>query len=315
MMYIYRLLRFRLQLKRRFQPTSQLYLISVICIILIAAAVIWKFHLLNVLGPSIRKCTPFKEDSKAKINIGIVTFQFNSSNSSKKGMDSKTRITSSFGRRNHAAYATYQGYRIVREDTFPINLNLKNFAIVWAKVDVLRKNLRDFDWLVWIDSDVLIMNFKQRLETFIPRNSDTDIIISGNRRGINAGIFFWRNSPSGHESLDKWAKLASSETDEQKNLAFLIETEPNVAKRTRILPLCAFNSYLILNTLTTRYEYGDFAVHFAGSAWKLQEQIQTEYGWNLFAHFSELAGHDGITLKKWLGWRNPIKLLQIPWRP
>lgn len=315
MMFAYHLLRFPLHLRRRFHPTQQLFIISVICIIPITVVIIWKLHLLNILGPFIRKCTPFEGDNESKMNIGIITFQLNLSNSSQNSTNSKTTITGSFSRRNHAAYTTYQRYRIIREDAFPINLNLKHYTIVWAKVDVLKKHLRDFDWLVWIDSDVLIMNFKQRLETFIPRHSDIDIVITADMSGINAGILFWRNSPSGHEILDKWAKMASSDRDEQKELAILIETEPNIAERTRILPLCAFNSYLILNTLTTRYEYGDFAVHFAGSAWKLQEQIQNDYGWNLFAHFSDLAGNDGVTLNKWLGWRNLIKLLQLPWRP
>lgn len=258
---------------------------------------------------------PLEDGIKSKVNIGIVTFQLNSSNSSKNGTSSKTRITGPISKQNHAAYANYHGYRIIREDAIPINPKLKEFGIVWAKVDVLRKHLRDFHWLLWIDSDVLIMNFKQRLEAFIPTSNDIDIIISSDRRGINAGIFLWRNSESGRAILERWAQLVSSDADEQEKLAFLIETEPNITKRTRIVPLCAFNSYLTSNTLTTRYEYGDFAVHFAGSAWKLQEEIQNVYGWNLFVHFSDLAGNDGITWKKWLSWRNILKLIDLPWRP
>lgn len=319
MLFIRPLLRLLLRIGRCLKSMRQrlllLLLISVVCVIFIIATIIWKFHLLNILGPFIRKCTPLKDGFESKINIGIVTFQVNSSNSSKNGTSSKARITGSFSKRNHAAYANYHGYKIIREDAFPINQNLKQFGIVWAKVDVLRKYLRDFHWLLWIDSDVLIMNFKQRLETFIPTDSDIDIVISSDRGGINAGIFLWRNSESGHAILEKWAQLASSDVDEQEKLAFLVETEPKITKRTRIVPLCAFNSYLTSNTLTTRYEYGDFAVHFAGSAWKLQEQIQNVHGWNLFAHFHDLAGNDGITLKKWLSWRNLLKLLQLPWRP
>ncbi len=315
MVFIYQLPRFRLLFRQRFQPLKRSFLLSFICTILATSIIIWRLHLLNIFGSSIRRCVPVENGIKSNANIAIVTFHFNSSNSSEKHRDSKARITGPFSRRNHAAYAKYQGYKLIREDTFSINPNLGKFALVWAKVDVLKKHLHDFDWLVWIDSDLLIMNFKIRLETFIPRNDDIDIVITSDKNGINAGIFFWRNSPSGHETLDKWAKLASSNAHEQKQLAFLIATEPTIAKRTRILPLCAVNSYLTANSLTTRYEYGDFGIHFAGSAWGLQKHVSVEYGWNLFGYFSDLAGDDGITLKKWLEWRNLAKLLQLPWRP
>jgi hypothetical protein len=315
MRLIYQLLRLGLARARRFRSAKLYFILSVICTLSATVIIIWKLHLLNIVGTLIRSCVPSEYGIQSKLNIGIVTFHFDSSNSSAADIDSKARVTGPFTKRNHAAYATYQVYKLIREDNFSINPNLGQFGSVWAKVDVLKKHLNNFDWLVWIDSDLLIMNFKRRLETFIPRNSDIDIVITSDKGGLNAGIFLWRNSSSGHEILNRWANLASSNTDEQKQLASLIRTEATIARRTRILPLCAFNSYLTANHLTTRYEYGDFAVHFAGSAWALQKYVRTEYGWNLFAYFSDLAGDDGVTLKKWLGWRNVVKLLQLPWRP
>jgi hypothetical protein len=230
-------------------------------------------------------------------------------------MNSKESVTKSFSKRNHAAYAAYHAYQIIREDNFMKNSTLGKFSSVWAKLDVLKKHLIMFDWLVWIDSDLLIMNFNIRLETFLPRNMDIDLVITADESGINAGLFLWRNSPSGHNLLNRWARMMTSNTHEQKQLAMLIASEASIRRRTRVLPLCAFNSRLTDNQLTTRFEYGDFAVHFAGNAWALHEYIRTDYGWNLFAHFSDLAGENGVTLNKWLAWRNVIKMWQLPWRP
>ncbi|CAM4868829.1 unnamed protein product [Rotaria socialis] len=211
---------------------------------------------------------------------------------------SKIWITGPKNRRNLASYAHRHNYSLIRKDNITLNLALKEYTKVWAKVDVLIKHLNYSDWLLWIDSDLLIMNFERRLETFIPRNDHIDIVITADKLGINAGIFFWRNSPSGREIFEKWKLMATSHSHEQRQLASLIKTDVNISRRVLILPLCAFNSYMIANYLTTHYEYGDFAVHFAGAAWNLETHIFNKYGWDLFNHFADLASTDGVTLKK-----------------
>lgn len=311
-----RYIRFKLLIHKNNRRFIGLVSFVTIGIIIATVVVCWKLHLLNILGPNIRRCFPLqcRTNTNANISIGIVTFHLYPVGSN-NNHSSKPFVTGPASRKNLAAYAHYQHYPLIREDNISVNLNLGKYAKVWAKVDALKKHLKDFEWLVWIDSDLLIMNFNRRLETFLPSNNYIDVVIATDKLGINAGIFMWRNSPSGHEILERWSSMATSSVHEQKQLSSLLEKDVKIARQVQILPLCAFNSYMIANRLTTRYEYGDFAVHFVGGTWYLQTYIYEKYGWDLFNHFADLAGTDGVTLTKWLGWNNIVRLFQLPWRP
>jgi len=183
---------------------------------------------------------------------------------------------------------------------------------VWAKVDMIEKHIRDFDWIVWMDSDVLIMNFGIKLETFLDTKSE--VVIAKDNRGLNAGIFFLRNSENIDRLLRVWKSQASKDIDEQEVLASLLQSE-NFSEIVKYMPQCAFNSYIITTKFMARYEYGDFAVHFAGSNWVLVDDMRVWYNFNVIDFWTELIGDDGMTLWKWLSLQNILKILSIPWDP
>ncbi|CAF3897744.1 unnamed protein product [Rotaria magnacalcarata] len=115
----------------------------------------------------------------------------------------------------------------------------------------------------------------------------------------------WITGPGNQRNLALYAHRHNYSLIREDNITLnlALKEYTKTSRRVLILPLCAFNSYMIANYLTTRYEHGDFAVHFAGAAWDLETHIFSKYGWDLFNHFADLASTDGVTLKKWFGWK------------
>ena len=65
------------------------------------------------------------------------------------------------------------------------------------------KYLSDFDYLIWIDADILIMNSEIQLEQFIEKYENFDIICGSDWKMINTGVLFIKNTEFSKEFLQK----------------------------------------------------------------------------------------------------------------
>ena len=69
--------------------------------------------------------------------------------------------------------------------------------IVWEKIALILDHFKyhkdDFDWIIYCDADVMIMNHTIPLENFI--DDKVDFIGTNDCHGYNAGVFFLKNSP------------------------------------------------------------------------------------------------------------------------
>ena len=138
----------------------------------------------------------------------------------------------------------------------------------WSKIPLLQKHLADWDWLMWIDGDVLITNQDRKIEEFIDLvDSSKFLFIGKDFQGLNAGVFIIRNCPQAHEFLkDVWAfegydrKLFHEQTAMEQLM-------PKYASGVQIVPHKYIN---IMNAYDSRMDQrvhwlpGDFCVHFAG---------------------------------------------------
>eukprot|EP01062_Namystynia_karyoxenos_P045174 TRINITY_DN33501_c0_g1_i2.p1 TRINITY_DN33501_c0_g1~~TRINITY_DN33501_c0_g1_i2.p1 ORF type:complete len:386 (+),score=103.82 TRINITY_DN33501_c0_g1_i2:82-1158(+) len=77
-----------------------------------------------------------------------------------------------------------------------------NRAPQWGKVRQAQKYMKDFDWLVWIDTDTLIMDLARKVEDMIPTDPEKHLVISpepqpGSHLGFdlipNTGVWLMRN--------------------------------------------------------------------------------------------------------------------------
>ncbi|GBG63411.1 hypothetical protein CBR_g38033 [Chara braunii] len=193
----------------------------------------------------------------------------------------------------------------------------------WSKILAVKKHLRSYDWVFWTDADSVVTNPEVTLQevvasviaTGLPplsrgRKAATisaaalgnvgiqqqdqsevdlpDFIVTEDQNGVNAGMFFVRNSTWSHEFLELWwsqsrfvrpfGRCKSGDNDALKHL---IATMDDAERRRHVrVPVmqCAFNSNLwrpsvvgskrlLLQTKAVWrgvFAKGDFMVHLAG---------------------------------------------------
>lgn len=171
----------------------------------------------------------------------------------------------------------------------------KNRPPSWSKILAVKKHLADYDYIFWNDADSVVTNPSTTLESIIysvAGNLDwdrmPDLILTEDVTGVNAGMFFMRNSEWSRYFLDLWWNQTSyvepfglCKSGDNDALKYLINTMPEDEKKQHVkIPSmqCVFNSNLWrpnwrnavrLVTVTKViwegvYAKGDFMVHLAG---------------------------------------------------
>lgn len=196
---------------------------------------------------------------------------------------------------NRQKYCDRHGYTLLDANRF---LNYSR-AASWSKLLAMEHHFKEdkFDYLLYMDMDVIIMNMDVKLETFIDSSSRMfDTIITEDFNGMNAGVFIARNSawtmwflrtawemeglvpnksPEGVPYPFRWEQRAFHYmTNSPAWEASGAERYPGdyIGIRSHFykLPQCAFNSYILhpLNPIAdwgaSTYHPGDFLIHFAG---------------------------------------------------
>lgn len=183
----------------------------------------------------------------------------------------------------------------------------------WSKILAVRKHLPNFDWVFWNDVDSLVTNPEISLDVIIKSvvgnrgHSDMpDLIITKDVTGVNAGMFFFRNTEWSMQFLDLWWNQTSfirpfgqMKSGDNDALKYLIQAMPEEEfKQHVIIPQmqCAFNSYFWSPSLKNGhrlmalpktvwqgvYSKGDFMVHLAGlndkKAWiqRILQELQED---------------------------------------
>ncbi|KAH7425095.1 hypothetical protein KP509_11G039700 [Ceratopteris richardii] len=186
----------------------------------------------------------------------------------------------------------------------------------WSKILAVRKHLPNFDWVFWNDVDSLVTNPDISLEEIIGsvigsryHKVTPDLIITKDVTGINAGMFFFRNTEWSMLFLEKWWNQTSfvrpfgqMKSGDNDALKFLLQSMPEEEfwRHVAIPQMqCAFNSYLwtpalknILRFMSLpqvvwqgAYSTGDFMVHLAG--------LNNKKAW-VEKFLTELEGKDGV---------------------
>jgi hypothetical protein len=135
---------------------------------------------------------------------------------------------------------------------------------LWAKWKLARDRLPDFDWAFVLDVDAIICNPSRQLRDFL---GDTDLLVTADINGVNAGVLLLKNTPWTNALLEKiWnaePSYRSYPNPEQSALAHLLCAEPK--ERWAVLPQRSFNSYLYGEYSRVfpegQYQDGDFILH------------------------------------------------------
>lgn len=163
-------------------------------------------------------------------------------------------------------HAARHGYtRITDESVF-----VPERDATWSKIPLLQKYLPMYDYVMWIDGDVLVTNQDRRIEEFIELlDEDKFLLVGRDFQGLNAGVFVIRNCQRALDFLaDAWNRpeLARVLFHEQTAMTDLLTT-PKYKGGAQVIPHAFIN---IMNAYDYRMDPkvhwlpGDFCIHFAG---------------------------------------------------
>ena len=163
-------------------------------------------------------------------------------------------------------HAKRHGYDRITDET----IFVPERDATWSKIPLLQKYLPDYEYIMWIDGDVLITNQDRKIEDFIELLDPTKFLLIGRDfQGLNAGVFIIRNCPLALDFLtDAWNRpeLARTLFHEQTAMTDLLAT----SKYKGVAQIVPHSFINIMNAYDYRMDPkihwipGDFCIHFAG---------------------------------------------------
>lgn len=173
-------------------------------------------------------------------------------------------------------------------DFYAISETPRGRPAPWMKIPAALSLLsQQYDWVILVDIDAVIIDHSVKLEEFTDPRYDT--IIGVDRHGVNTGVLFLRNTV--------WSRLFLAEawtlTDEplsaiwweQASIVWLIKAE-GVRNHVKLCPQTHFNSYIRGRSLKD-----SFIIHFAGSSKKEKWLNVLKY----YGLRKKLLAQDGMT--------------------
>ena len=123
------------------------------------------------------------------------------------------------------AHAKKHGYDRITDES--VVCSTRDYT--WSKIPLIQKYLPNYDWIMWIDGDVMITNQERKIEDFIALLPESKFLLIGRDfQGLNAGVFVIRNCPLAFEFLERvWKRddMSRKLFHEQTAMTDLLKTE------------------------------------------------------------------------------------------
>jgi hypothetical protein len=168
---------------------------------------------------------------------------------------------------SQARHAQKHGYDRITEE---LPFDSVRRELQWSKIPLIQKYLSSYDYIVWIDGDVLITNQERPIDDFIAlMRPDEFLLIGRDFQGLNSGVFIIKNCTKAHEFLKEVWEFQGFDRQlfhEQTAIDHLIK-EDRYSQGVQTIPHEHIN---ILNAFDYRMDPrvhwlpGDFCIHFAG---------------------------------------------------
>jgi len=163
-------------------------------------------------------------------------------------------------------YANFYNYRLLFNE---INYN-KDKEIFYMKISVIIEALIEgmktklYDWIFWVDSDVILTNPTIRLEAYLPEDENVHFVAAADKNGLNAGVFLLRVNSWSYNLMTKVLAYPDYHKDdfirfaEQTAINNLLSSEEETEHYV-IVPRSWFNQY------SGAKAKGNFLIHFPGT--------------------------------------------------
>jgi tetratricopeptide (TPR) repeat protein len=182
----------------------------------------------------------------------------------------------------NSAYAEHNSYEIFfmspesGSNYEPLDQRWNRVKILQDALEPVSGWLRDVDYVVWIDADLVFLDLNLNLLDIVKENSEYDIIISAERHAetgvANTGCFIAKNTEWTRKFLnDWWTKYDHSINHDQIFFDKLYKSMmPGVASHVKILPADEINS----TPPPTLYQKPENKVlHLMGQAKPLRKKV------------------------------------------
>eukprot|EP00833_Pecoramyces_ruminatium_P015556 jgi/Orpsp1_1/1189588/evm.model.d7180000073067.1 len=174
-------------------------------------------------------------------------------------------------------YSKIHGYKLIvnnnKYDDVRRIFYMKLYVIQEALIEGLKN--KKYDWIFWVDSDVALANPNIKLETFLPKDNNVNLVIAADHNGINAGVFLIRVCSWSLNYMSR--SIAYQYNRPETNLGFADQTSMNDVllegheqKHFVIVPQNWFNIYP-----GWRHD-GDMLIHFAGRPDKNKDSLEVK---------------------------------------
>ena len=100
------------------------------------------------------------------------------------------------------------------------------YKFVWSKPSLIKKHLKNYDYLFYIDSDAIFVNHEQSIDSFIDENFTNETcllfgtdcitknscfyILKNDLNNLNAGVIIVKNTDKTFEILDRWIEAPNT---------------------------------------------------------------------------------------------------------
>lgn len=178
------------------------------------------------------------------------------------GEDYKTYTK--YSRQTTIDYCKKHNYSFIEDES----IYVQEKPIPWSKLLLILKYINNYDYIVWIDADILIMNHEIKLEDIIEKYNSFQIICGSDRRMINTGMLFVKNTEFSKKFIkDVYDNIYDPLSDpneryqnwEQGSFINLWDKNHlNCKEHIKVTEPRELNSYWY------NFHYGDFILHGAG---------------------------------------------------
>ena len=196
-----------------------------------------------------------------------------------------------------------------------------NCHINYQKPLLLLKHIHNYDYVIWLDADVMVANWKKTFEEII-KEFDRDIYFCDDPGGwfFNSGVLIFKNCEKSKSVLQKWwedrcegtskhwrLQDPSGGTDQLSLIKIIKEMIKNGDK-----DLGPINP-LVMNCHPRMYERGVFLLHFMDYWYKdICALVQSSHngGEDFFLAFRDLVPSKTLRNLHRLGW-DPINMAEM----
>jgi hypothetical protein len=199
----------------------------------------------------------------------------------------KYKETTKWTTQNKINYCSKHNYTFIDDES----IYDASKPIPFSKLLLLKKYLKDFDYLVWIDADILIMNSNITIESFIERYKTYDQITGSDWKMQNTGVWIVKNTDFSYDFLQAvWDNEYDIHGDPQER--YMNWEQGSVINLMDRNFLDCKNKIKVtypeeMNSYWFNYFPGHFVLHFAGVRDELESLILEYYPERLDADTDE----------------------------